>query len=516
MTDRRYGANKYGDGALYGTSDARNAYAWDVSIDWDEDGYLETNDADRLVSYSLRRGRTRMMGGFGQGFEPISTGVCTLVFRNDDGRFDAWNTSSPLYPNVNYGKDLRVRIKDLSTGIIHARFYGVITNIEPSGYDQDAVVTITASDGLEYLRNNTARVAMQTDISPKAAMDLVLDAISWPVRWGRDLESTLEEIPYWWSSGNNIALSELQNLAMSFIGYLFVDAIGRVRYIARTNIGTSVADYSQAELMKDFGNPQPYEIRRNITRLKAHPRTKADTGTIWELVGTPPSIGTGSTNTLTVFANYKYLDSNAPAINVITPEATTDYTVNTLADGTGTDLTGSCTVSLTDFGDTAKLILTNNSGSSGYVTSFKVRGDAVYEPSVTDVTYPTNPATILTPRELVFDLIWLQDINAAIDLAVVLGPYYAGLHPTPNIKLSDRPALQFAPELFDIVTLGLERIGLSGESFRVGGIVEATDGTYKNCQSVQTRLYLEPYISSDDYMQWDTKAAWDSTTIFGW
>jgi hypothetical protein len=330
------------------------------------------------------------------------------------------------------------------------------------------------------------------------------------------LETSVESIPFWWSSGNKTALSELEDLALSFMGYFFVDASGQARYIARTNIGASAANYDQAELLKDIGNPQPYEIRRNVTRLKAHPRKQEATGTIWELVGTPPSIGTGSSNTLTIFANYSYLDTSTPAINVLTPVATTDYTVNTLADGSGTDLTASCTVSLIDFGDTGKLVISNNSGSNGYVTSLKVRGDAIYEPSVTDVTYPVDTSGITAPRELIFDLKWLQDINAAIDLCSVLGPHYDGLHPTPNIKLSDRPSLQFAVELFDIVIVTLTRIGLSGESFRVGGIEESTNPTYKNCQSVQTRIYLEPYVSADNYMQWDTNAVWDTSTIFGW
>jgi hypothetical protein len=516
MVDRRYGQDQYGDGRLYGPSDASDALAWDVSIDWDEDSIFEANEAERLTAYSVVRGRTRLLKSAGEGFESISTGTLTITLRNQDGRFDAWNTASPLYPNVNYGKDIRVRTKDLSTGVIYPRFRGTITNIVPMGYGDDAKVQIYASDGLDFLRNYPGRVAMQQTITPDAAIGKILDAVQWPSQWGRNLDVSSETIPYWWSSGNKIAMSELDDLALSFLGYFFVDADGQACYIKRSNVSAAVAEYDQAEILKDIGNPQPYELLRNVTRIKVHPRTRAATGVIWQLLGNTPSVLPGAGNPLTLFANYTYNNVSAPAVSVITPVATTDFLVNTQTDGLGTNLTGSCTVVMTDFGDTAKLVITNNSGSTGYITFLRIRGDAIYEPNASDVTYPSDLSTVRRPRELVFDLLWQQDINVAVDIANVLGAFYAGQHPMPNIKIEDRPSLQYAADLFDIVTLTSDYLGLGGESFRVGGIDEQTDSQFENCQKVSTRLYLEPYVSASNYMQWDTNATRDTTTIFGY
>lgn len=516
MVDRRYGVNKYGDGKLYGVSDVRDAYQWDVSIDWDGDGILESNEASLLTGVNISRGRTRLIGESGNGFQEVSTGSCSVTLRNDDGRFDGWNTASPLYPNVNYGKDIRVRIRDMNSGFIYPLFYGVIVNIDPNGYGEDARVSIQARDGFEFLRNTPGRVSTQLAITPDEAIGMILDSVSWPARWGRSLDTTIDTIPYWWASGNKQALSEIEDLALSSLGYFFIDRSGQARFMKRDNVGSSVADYSQEELLKDIGNPQPYEIRRNITRLKVYPRIAAATGAIWELVGDTPNILSGAANALTVFANYTYQGVSVPAINVISPAATTDFTVNTLADGTGTDLTASCTVVMTDFGDTAKLVITNNSGSTGYVTFLRIRGGAIYQPNIADVTYPKDTSGVSMPRELLFDLIWQQDVNVAVDLANVLGPHYAGMHPIPNIKIDNRPALQFALDLFDIATASLPKIGVTGESFRIGGIEHSTDSQNENCQSVQTRIYLEPYISSADYMQWDTSSEWDTETVFGW
>lgn len=510
--DRRYGVNRYGDEALYGSSDALEALAWDVSIDWDDDGMLETNDADRLIGVRISRGRSRMLATNGAGFEPVPTGTAVLTFRNDDGRYDGWNEDSPLYPNVTYERDGRVRVRDRETGTIYPLFYGRITNITPSGYGVDARVDIELSDGLELLRNGQARVALQEGITPDDAIGKVLDSVGWPSRWGRNLDAASETIYYWWASGNKLAMSEIEDLAQSFLGYFFAAADGKARYIIRTATPSAVENYAQQDLLKDIGNPQPYEIRRNVTRIKVHPRTQAATGTIWELVGTPPSILPGET--LLIWANYTYDGDPTPAVDVITPVATTDILINTAADGGGSDITASCTIQLTDFGDTALLKITNNSASTGYPYFCRIRGDAIYEPNVSDVTYPSDISSVTNARELLFDLIWQQDVNVAVDLSNVLGPFFASLHPIPTVKMKDQPGMQFTADLFDVATADLDILGLIGISYRVGGIDHRT--LQDNCQSVETAITLEPYVSSEDFMRWDTASEWDSTTVFGW
>jgi hypothetical protein len=515
MTDRRYGHNTYGNGALYGTSDATEAIAWGVEIDWDEDGVYDTNEASRMTHLSVTRGRKKLLQEVGQGFEKIPSGKAVITLRNDDGRFDAWNTSSALYPNVNYGKDVRIRVRDMNTTADpYPVFSGFITNIVPVGYGDRAKVVIYVSDRLDYLRNQSGRVSMQENISPDDAISLILDSVGWT--WGTNFETSTDTIRYWWASGNKQAISEIEDVATSFLGYFYIDASGNARYKTRSSVTDSVADFLQEQLNKDIENPQPYEISRNLTRLKVHPRTAASTGVIWQLVGNTPSIQTGANNALRIFANYTYNNVAVPAKNVITPVATTDFLINSQSDGLGSNLTGSCTVTMTDFGDTAQLTITNLSGSLGYITFLRIRGDAIYEPNVSDVTYPSDTTTVSRPREFVLDLTWQQDINVAGDIANVIGAFYGATHPIPHVKMENYPAIMFAPDLFEIVTFTMAKIGIEGESFRVGGIDLETDSNYENCQSVHFDYYLEPYISGSDFMQWDTNATWDTTTIFGY
>jgi len=142
-----------------------------------------------------------------------------------------------------------------------------------------------------------------------------------------------------------------------------------------------------------------------------------------------------------------------------------------------------------------------------------VRGDAVYELSVTDVTYPKDPSTVDEPREFLLDLPWQQSLSAAVDFAAIIGPYLADEHPFPWIAIDTRPDLQFALELFDVVSLWIDRVGIDGVSFRVGGIQHQASGD--NCQQIITTFYLEPYINTGLFWIWPV-TNFGVDTIFSW
>jgi hypothetical protein len=248
MTDRHYYVNKYGDGKKYGSSDISQNLGWDVSFDWDGDGAFESQEADRMVGFSIERGRKRLLLPNGQGFEGVSTGKASVLLSNHDGRYDGWNSSSPIYPNMVYGKEVRIRVKDLSSGVLFPIITGRITDIRPSGYVVDPVVQFEISDNLEFFRNVNARVAMQQNIAPDDAIGMVLDAVQWPSRWGRDIASSADVIRYWWSSGNGSTMGELERLANSFLGYFFVSREGQASFVSRTTIGSTVENYAQSDI----------------------------------------------------------------------------------------------------------------------------------------------------------------------------------------------------------------------------------------------------------------------------
>lgn len=399
-----YGVTTYHT-EYYGASPTSPAtFRWGVEVDWDGDGVFDgTNEATRLLQIQCDRGRKNWLQPNGQGFYPISVGTCHITLDNYDGRYDAWNTSSPLYPNVTYGRDVRIRVVDVSDETSYNVFYGVIADIVPSGYGANAVVKITIEDGLRYLRN----VYVSGGEDPYAvyiAINEVLMNSLWPSRWGTSIDTAgADLIDYWEIDGTKSALDEILEIADSFYGNFFIAANGEATYKDKVTIPASITDYPADVLLKDIGNPQPWLYYRNLTRV------------FWSTYG-----------------------STALSIS----------------------------------------------------------------------SYPVSTASITEPREFILNATWIQNVSQASDASSVLGAFLAMQHKTPIVQLVNRPGYQF-PELFDIITVTIPTLGISGDSFKVGGIEH-----HGTPQEVKTVLYLEPYLSAASYWTWDI-ADYGTDTIFG-
>jgi hypothetical protein len=507
MTDRRFDVIKFGGGSLFGPSDDSGShFLWGVEVDWDQDGaFTGENEASRMTGLNIRRGRTSYVRPQGQGFQPVATGRARVELDNSDGRYDGFNSDSPLYPS-----DIKIQVKDIDTGTIYPVFYGTISDIKTKGYGHNARVTIYADDGYYFLREYTARVATSTDVAPEDAIGSILDYINWPSRWGRDLDITTDNIKYFWASGNKLASNIIENIVESFPGYFFMAADGKATYTARTNVDTIGVEYSESDYLKDIGLPQPYENNRNTTRIKSYPRTESGDTVIWQLLGDTPSVQPGSDNAEILFADYTYNDIAVPALSVNI--SSSDYTMNTQPDGSGVDTSSDFTVDLVDFGDTARLTFTNSGSGTSYITSVQIKGSAVFLQNNADVVYPSSTSDLTQVRELFLDLIWQQDINVATDFSTLVGSFMEDLHPYPTIQLENRAEKQFKPDLFDIVTLNMPTLGLSGESYRVAGIEHQSMN--ENCQAMKTIFFLEAYISFENFWTFDI-ADFGTDTRFG-
>jgi hypothetical protein len=505
----RYGTTKYGQ-RKYGAS-VTGILKWSVEIDWDQDLRFDgSNEARRMFYIDVKRGRTSKLKATGAGFYTIAPGICNIKLRNNDGRYDGWNQNSPLYPYVTYGPEVRIRVTNQATGERKDFFAGRIVDIRPYGYGGDAYVNIKIEDHGRFLRSFRARTPIATNLTPGQAIDAILNDVGWPSRWGRSIDVGTSTMNFHWASGSKLAWSEIEDVAQSFLGIFFIDASGQAVYKDWNTNPEPTMTLSQEDLLKDISNPQPFELRRNITRLKVHPRKEAVSGVIYQVNGDPLLVQAGGSRT--VFANYTYNNVPVPARDVITPVATTDYLANTNSDGTGTNRTSDCSVTLTDFGDNAKLVFRNNSASNFYVTSRQIRGKAIYEENVDDVTYPEDPSTVSDPREFLLDLKWQQSVNIAEDYALVLGGFLDQLNKSPTVKMQGHPDKQFGMELFDAVALDLDEIGIIGESFHVGGLEHKS--LSENCQDILTTISLEPYISSGNYWTWPIED-FGVDTIFG-
>jgi hypothetical protein len=86
------------------------------------------------------------------------------------------------------------------------------------------------------------------------------------------------------------------------------------------------------------------------------------------------------------------------------------------------------------------------------------------------------------------------------------------LNPFPIVQIEARPEAQFKPDLFDIVSVSIPKLGILGNSFRVGGIEHHSVGD--KCNAVKTTLYLESYVSFENLWTFPI-TNFGTDTVFG-
>ena len=480
------------------------ALTWKFEIDWDDDT-VYTDEAGKASDFQSWRGRSEYISPSGNGINPVGLGQCSFVLDNQDGRYDAWNTSSALYPDVEPGKFVKVSVA--STATYYEVFAGEIIDIIPSSVNRNETVTVLCADGYRRLVDNDSTTILYANITTDTAMGHVLTDANYPAAWGTALDSGLDTIPYWWGTGEKVH-RQIADLVDSELGTFFIAADGKATFHNRHKVLTSAYTITQAELLTDVSLPQPWDNVRNIVNIVVNPRTIPDTGLEIYRLYDIPLVAAGAA--ITIWARYKYNYTDVPADNVIDPLVTTDYTMNTQSGGGGADASGDFTVVMTDFGDTAKLVITNNGAVPAYITMLNLRGDPITQPYQSKaVAEKAEYAT--KPRVLTLDLPWQQQFNIGQDFANFLASALANPEPYPVIKIEDRATYQFTVDLFDLITLQIAAKGIS-DDFRIGRIEHRW--LTSNGQSVVTKFYLEQYSGLSGYWRFTTQIGVSS--IFGW
>lgn len=480
--------------AKYGASVPTNL-RWGVTFDWDDDDVLDgTNEAPYLKGLVIERGRDYFISPDGSGFEPMAIGRASLQLDNSDGRYNPYNASSPLYPNCEPGRFVKIQVRDGAT--TYDLFSGVSQQIIPNGYNRSA--SIEAEDGIRWLSDNPVSTGIYEQTDAQTAIAAVLAAARWPALWGSAIDAGIDVLDYWWGKGRS-ALEEIRALSDAEIGWFYTDAAGQFVFRSRHNRDASAITITQDWVLINPAFPQPWEFRRNIVQVSSNPIAPATIADVWNASAEIALDGGASVE---IEASL-----SGPAINLIC-EPGTDYTAYSQSDGAGDDLTSNVIVSVTANVETATLTISNTGTQLAYINLLKVRGNALESSTVSRTAYGTGYDR--HPRALALDLEWQQDANNPAAFSSEILTFLNASSAFPVIQIENRPSLQFAYDLGAIVTVDLAAVGINS-TFRIGKIVH--EWLSETGQAVRTTWKLEPYQS---YGYWTFPATFDTTTILGW
>jgi hypothetical protein len=298
---------------------------------------------------------------------------------------------SPDHANCRTGFDIgiRVRVRATYSGTPRTLFIGRLAQAVPTpGTKGTRKVLCTAYDWLEEAaRYKLTDVATQLSKRSDECIQAILDAMpEAPVATSLATgKSTFEYALDTARDESSFALAEFQKITASEAGQLYLTAGGTLTFESRHTrpaIGSNqvTLDNSMTGLTVD----RKRDLVLNRIQATVHPRRVDGSVVTLFTLRTKTLIRAGESADL--FGGYvdpNQLASRVGGTDMVTPVATTDYTMNSAEDGSGTDLTASFTVTMSagfsSGGNGFYATIANTGTTDGYVTFFRIRGKGIYD-----------------------------------------------------------------------------------------------------------------------------------------
>lgn len=187
--------------------------------------YTYTDVSDYVLKIDIKRGRQ-------QALSDIGTGTCTVVFDNQDRRFDPTNTSSPYSPNVIPNKPIRISATYSAT--TYRLFEGFIEQFPQQfvASGKQSITTVTALDAFA-LFNLARHTVNEVQELSSVRIANILDEIGWSSS-KRDIATGVLDVQA--VTDDNNALSDLRLTASSEGGEIFMAKDGDVKFNNRRTL----------------------------------------------------------------------------------------------------------------------------------------------------------------------------------------------------------------------------------------------------------------------------------------
>lgn len=227
-------------------------------------------------------------------------------------------------------------------------------------------VEIQVYDYITFIDNANLEAAIYEDMRT----DEIIESILVDLGFGSSqymLDVGINTIPFAWFDKDKRAGVRIRELCESEEARFYQDENGILRFENRNHWAnyphqTTVRTIDSGDILSDEDDVSTKIINRAIVIAKPR-KVDAATGDIWSLQGNPSILPGQSLTVWAAFFDTQGGQNKLPVSEITTPASGTDYAGNTLANGTGTDRTASLSVAVTNFVESAKIVITNNHGS---------------------------------------------------------------------------------------------------------------------------------------------------------
>lgn len=419
------------------------------------------------------------------GAEP---GTATFVLDNSThngllGRY------SPYHANCTsgwrQGKNCRIRFLNPNTGVYSTRFVGQVDAVDPvPGAHGARSVAVTLVDWLDV----ALRTVIPPSIGPQVGkrIDEILTAIlaELPLQpTATSFDTGTEAFAYALDTvkgSQQFVLAEFAKLAASEYAPFYIKGDGTFRQEsrhARLLNTTSVQTITENELI-GLRLPTTREEIINVVNVVYRVRVVDPLPTT--LIYDQPNvlaIPTGATQFNLASFSDQITGEQIGAVDVAV-QRPQDLIANTSADGTGTDISSSLTVTLEIGPNGFQENIYNGNASTAYITVNRFYGRGVYD-RVPQTAQSVDSASVDDngPHPVTFEMPYQGNADVAAGAALYIKNRYSTAFPQARaIRVPGRTATLMAGilarEISDRITISESMTGLSGQDFFINGIEE--------------------------------------------
>lgn len=375
-----------------------------------------------------------------------SPGYMTFWLDNSEGNSAATKGYySPGHASCRSGFMLRVpvRLRVVSGGVTYYKFRGTLKRATPTpGVKGERYTEVYCVDWLDTLfRAPAAELPVQVAQTADSVMGMVIDGArrSPPAV---TLQASVHTLPY----AIDLGQGELEPLASEAVritastGSLLYQKgdttqggtlIYEPRETRQATSAISTTLSTQVALTANYADDRVV----NLVRATYYPR-RLDASSTQVLASLPGDVSAQTVPSgETVRLEAPYVDPAQKSARVggtsMTCVATTDYTFNTAADGSGTDLTALITPTMEAFANTVRWTIENTSGYFAYITKLQTRGQAIYfDDPITVVEPPDGQSDSIREfdeRPLSIDMPYMGSASGAREYARLIVALYESL-----------------------------------------------------------------------------------------
>lgn len=355
-------------------------------VDWNNDGGFDHAESDisaDVLNASFNRGN--------QDGRPGTTGAGQLhvVLDNSNGKYSPDNAASPITGLVLPFR--RVQFM-MDTGSSSELFCGYLEDIVPDASDHTRVAKaqLTAYGIITKLQGDTANVELQETISTGRAIMAALAAGGYSSA-DYFISEGMTTLAKWWMKPGTNLLAAMRSLEAAEIGHLAENPAGQLIFHDRGHAFVNSRG-NTVQATYGTGTLNLWRLKRlssragiyNYAAAKVRTFNVSETDVLLALLtdvpnakgGIPVIVPAGGSKTI----NIDYPTPGSPTQYIAVNEwGIVDYTANTAADGSGTDITSDVSAVKTAYGSRLQVVFTNANGSDAHLIVLRAWGKAQIE-----------------------------------------------------------------------------------------------------------------------------------------